>query len=239
MLGWRGKIGFITPAGDTVDYPEYHAVLPDGVIMPMTTLGVQRLVDDDVKKTFSMYPAAAKHLATQECDIIIAAGSLVFSYMGWELTQKMINGIRQSISTPVITDLEAHFDALRILSAKKIVIATPYEEARNQERKKLCESVGFEVLNIKGLGIQRRVELGQQPPYASYRLARQAFLEAPEADAIYISCPEWPTVSTVQNLEDDTGVPVVTAVTGVIWKALKTMHFGEPIKGYGKLLESL
>ena len=163
----------------------------------------------------------------------------MFSNVGYDRGQEMIQKIRATMTTPLLMDLDTHFDALRALSAKKIVIATPYEDARNEERKKLCESVGFKVLNIKGLGIQRRVDLERQAPYASYRLAKQAFLEAPEADAIYISCPEWPTVKHIERLENDTGKPVVSHATGIIWAALRTMHIKEPVKGYGRLLELL
>ena len=239
MFGWRGKIGKITPAGDWILSREYDSVLPEGVALTVTTLGVERLVSEDIEKTFSMYPAAANHLETQECDVIVAVGSLVFSYIGLDRTQQMIQKIRDTITTPIITDLDAHFDALRALSAKRIVVATPYEEGRNQERKRLCESVGFEVLNIKGLGVKRRIDLGKLPPYASYRLAKQVYLEAPEADAIYISCPEWPTVHNIEKLEQDTGKPVVSAVTGFVWGALRAMHFKGPVKGYGSLFETL
>ena len=239
MNFWRGKIGLISPAGDFNNYVEHAPLLPEGVIMTVTTLGVKRLVPQDAEKVFILYPAAAKHLASQECDVIIAAGSLVFSYIGSKRTEKMFRQMRATIAIPIISDLDAHFDAFRALSAKKIVMATPYTEARNEERKQLLHAVGFEVLAMKALGIENRVELGKLPPYASYRLAKQAFLEAPEADAIYISCPEWPTVRNIQKLEDDTGKPVVCHVNAVVWSALKAIHVTEPIKGYGRLMELL
>jgi len=79
--------------------------------------------------------------------------------------------------------------------------------------------------------------MAKLPPYASYRLAKQAFLEFPETDAIWISCPLWPTVRNIERLEYDTGKPVVTSVTANIWAAYREMHIKEPTKGYGKLLE--
>ena len=239
MSFWRGKIGFITPAGDHPICSEFGAVLPDGVIILVTTLGVERLIAEDFERVFSMYPVAAKHLATQECDVIIAGGGAPFSYIGYDRTQEMFQKIRETIAIPIISALDAYFDALRALSAKKIVIVTPFEEARNEERKRIFESAGFDVLNMKGLGIQRRVELRKQPPYASYRLAKQAFLEAPEADAIFIACPEWPTVGNIEKLEHDVLKPVVCSVTSLVWAALRALHIKEPIKGYGRLLQLL
>ena len=97
----------------------------------------------------------------------------------------------------------------------------------------------FEVLDIKGLGIGRKTDTEKVPHYTSYRLARQAYEEAPEADVIYISCPLWPTVRHIEKLESDTGVPVVADVAAVIWAALRAMHLKIPVNEFGRLLEQL
>ena len=238
MWGWRARIGFVIP-GDLLYGPEFYAILPDGVAMDFHSLGIEKLVPEEIERVFNLYLPAAKHLATQECDVIVFGGSPIMNYMGYDHALELKRKITEATGIPAVLHLEACFDALNFFSAKKIVIATPYAEARNQERKRLSESLGFEVLNIKGLGFERRVEFGKQPPYAAYRLAKQAFLEAPDADAIYISCPEWPTVSNIQKLESETEKPVVTSVTAIIWAALRILHIKEPIKGYGKVLELL
>ncbi len=214
MYSWRGKIGIVVPPGDTSnDFPEHAAVLPEGIKMVMSTVGIGMMIDEEIEKAFAKYPEVIKYLGTQECDVIVVSGALPFLYMGWDRSQQMIQELRETIAIPIILDLEATIDALRVLSAKKIVMATPFEEARNEERKKMLESAGFRVLNMKGLGIRRRLDVQKQPPYASYRLAKQTYLEAPEADAIYIACPDWPTVHNIEKLEVDVGRPEVTHVT--------------------------
>ena len=240
MFGYnRGKIGFISPAADVQNDFEFFTVLPDGVEMIVVPTAVRRFVSEDFEKAFSMYPAAAEYLVTQECEAIIAEGSLVFTHMGYDKSREMIQRIREAIGIPVIMNLEAHFDALKELSANKIVIVTPYVEAHTEERKRLCESLGFEVLNTKSLGLQRRIEVQKLPRYTSYKLSMQAILEAHDADAIYISCPEWPTINIIEKLEQDSGKPVVTPVGAEIRAVLRAMHIKESIKGYGKLLEDI
>jgi maleate isomerase len=201
------------------------------------TLGLEKITVDEMDRVFRQYLNAARLLATQECNVILIAGSAVQAYMGWERTLEMLRTIETDTGIPTTSDLKAAMDALKFLSAKKIIIVSPYEEARNQERKKLCEELGFEVLNTKGWGLHRRVDMSKLPSYASYKLAKQAFFETPEADAIYISCPEWQTTGNIERLEHDTGRPVVAAVQACVWATLREMQVIAPIKKYGKLFE--
>ena len=238
--GWRGKIGFICPGGEWCGCNEYYPLLPEGVALDVTTLGVDKMSPNAFESIFGMYLPAAKRLEAAECDVIVAGGAAPFNYLGYSRVQEeLMRKLREDISVPVTMSLDAHFDALRALKAKKIVIVTPYEDARNKERKELCESVGFEVLAIKGLGIGRKLDIEKLPHYTSYKLAMAAFREAPEADAIYISCPIWPTVRHIEKLEQDTGIPVVADVAAVIWAALRAMHLKIAIRGFGRLLEQL
>lgn len=236
MIGWRGRIGKVCPGDWHLD-TEFAPMLPEGVIIYAMTLGLEKVAVEEMERVFSQYLNAAKLLATQECNVLLIAGSAIQAYMGWDRTLEMLRSIETDTGIPTTSDLKAAMDALKFLSAKKIIIVSPYEEIRNQERKKLCEELGFEVLNTKGLGLHRRVDMSKLPSYASYRLAKQVFFETPEADAIYISCPEWQTTGNIERLEQDTGKPVVAAVQACVWATLREMRIVAPIKGYGKLLE--
>jgi len=236
MLSWRGRIGYICPPIWVLG-PEYGCILPEGVNIHVITLGLYKITPEEMQRVFDQYMPAAKRLAQDECDVIIVAGTPIEAYMGYDRMQQLLQEIGKSTGIPTTSELNAAIDALKWLSAKRIVIATPYEDKRNEERRKLCEKLGFEVLNIRGLGLAHPIEFMKQPPYATYRLAKQAFLEAPDCDAIWISCPVWGTVRNIEKLEHDVGKPVVTAITSVVWTALRAMQIKEPIKGYGKLLE--
>ncbi|MFH1759932.1 MAG: aspartate/glutamate racemase family protein [bacterium] len=212
-------------------------MLPEGVALDIITLGVSQLRTEDAEKVFPKYLPAAQHLEKQECDVIIAAGSIVFTLLGWDRSIEALQKIQDSVKVPVINNLQTHFDALDVFSAKKVALVTPYEDARNQERKKLLERFGYQVVSMKGLGLRRRIDIEKAPYYATYQLSKQAVAEAPDAEAIYISCPEWATIRNIEKIEKDTGIPVVAPVPSLIWAALKTMNIKASITGYGKLLE--
>ncbi len=239
-FGWRAKIGYVSPAGDWCGGSEYYPLLPDGVAIDIVTLGVQKLQADDIHKVFDKYLPAAKHLAAQECDVIVVAGSIVFTYVGYGESSSMIDRIREACGgVPIINNLDAHFDALRTFKAKKVVLVSPYEPPRNEERKKLLEQQGFQVVGMKGMNLSKRLDIEKLPHYMSYRLSKEAVRASPDCDAVYISCPEWPTIRNIDMIEKDTGKPVVAPVPALIWAALRKVGIKDEIKGYGRLMEML
>ena len=56
---------------------------------------------------------------------------------------------------------------------------------------------------------------------------------------MFLSCTDWRALETVDRLEKNLGKPVVTANQATIWAAFRTLGITEPIKGYGRLMESL
>ena len=236
MFGWKARVGFISP-GVHLCSQEWDQILPKGVVWVVATLGVCKLIPEEFEKVFDSYVPAAELLADRQVDFIICGGVPVHLCMGYEKGLAMAQRIEEITGIPTMWELTATVKALHKLSAKKIAIVTPMQEDRNLELRNAFEELGFNVLSIKGAGIQDNVELSNQPPYLTYRLAKEAIYEAPEAEAIYIHCPAWPAVSNVNILEKDFGKPVVTAIAGSLWAALDTLNIRAPVKDYGRLLE--
>jgi maleate cis-trans isomerase len=46
----------------------------------------------------------------------------------------------------------------------------------------------------------------------------------------------WRSVAYVQELEDDTGKPVVSSTAASLWWVLQVLGMKPPIEGFGKLL---
>lgn len=239
MFGWRARIGYINP-GVHIFSQEWDKVLPEGVAWAIVTLGaVDKVGPESFAGIGEKMFAAGKILATREVDIICIGGTPTQLHLGHDNARQLAARIQETTGVTTVLAVDGLVAALKILSAKSIVMATPYTDASNQEHAKFLEEQGIKVLAAKGLGVARSVEIGKQPPYASYRLARQAYREAPEAEAIWIGCPSWPTLANIDILENDTGRPVVTDVTFYVYQTLTTIGVKGPINGYGKLLEML
>ena len=238
MYGWRARIGKISPSRSDSFIYEFYKIVPEGIVLVMSGFTIFQLVDDDLEKGYQQIEESAKDLAKVGVDFIIAGGTPIFTRKGKGSDIKAIARIKELTGIPATTSATSAVNSWKRLSVKKLVVATPHEEERNQKLKSFLEQSGFEVLNIKGLGIRVAADMAKVPTYEVYRLAKQVFMEAPEAEGIHIPCARWPTISNIEKLENDLGVPVVTSTTGMIWNALDQLKIKEPIKGYGQLLEN-
>lgn len=238
MIGWRARVGYISP-GVHINSQEWDRPLPEGVVWAVVTLGVDRLVPEEFEQALQKCLWAGKVLASREADYIIVGGAPAQLSVGYERSLEMAKEIEKATGIPTKLQLTTAAEAFEKLSAKKIIIASPYEQENNEKHKKFIEKQGFEVINVKGLGAKRNLEITKQPGYASYRLAKEAFRETPRADAIWIPCTVWPVLSNVALLEKDLGIPVVPDIIHCLYAALTALNIKGPIKGFGKLLEML
>lgn len=236
MIGWRARIGFIA-AGVHLHSQEFDKPLPDGVVWAVVTLGVDRLVPEEFDQAMQKALWAGNVLATREVNYIIVGGAPAQLSVGYEKSLEMARQIEKNTGIPTKLQSTAAIDALNALQAKRIIISSPYEAENNERHKKFLENHGFKVVNVKGIGCPRNLDITKQPSDAAYRQAAQAFRETPNADAIWIPCVVWPVLTNIAPLEKDLGVPVVGDLTNCLFAALKGLKIHDSIKGFGKLLE--
>jgi maleate isomerase len=131
--------------------------------------------------------------------------------------------------------MSATVEALKHLNTRTTVVATAYKEMINHAVKRYYEDGGLRVLAIKGLEVAKPVDQVKLPDYASYRIARELFHQHRDVDSLLIQ-GRWRSVAYVQELEDDTGKPVVSSTAASLWWVMQTLGMKVPIEGYGKLL---
>ncbi len=120
---------------------------------------------------------------------------------------------------------------------KKIVIAGPYIDEVNQRFKEFYEASGFQVLKVAGLQIEDLYEMGATRPSKAYQITMQAVV--PEADGIFIACTNFRCSDVIEEIEKDSGKPVVTANQATAWQLMKMLRINDPVEGYGQLLRKI
>ena len=239
VWGWRAVLGFICPSlyGALPDRGTYE-VAPEGIAILATSLGINVVCPENLEEALTRVDNAAKALADGGADFIHLAGPFGTLMPARDIVQR-IEGVAK---LPASTGIGDQIDALHTLSVKKICHVHPGHFRKDYERlfQKLYKDNGIEVVNFKGLeDPQTNNDVRRLPLYVPYQLARKAYLEAPQADAIYIDCGAWGSPLLIDCLEQETGKPVITHPQMFLWSGLKALKIKTPVRGYGKIFETL
>ena len=178
-------------------------------------------------------------LARAEVDYIIVGGAPMVFLAGLGEHKRLLAEIKKITPIPATTDITCTMEAFDRLGAKKIAIGTPLTNEVNRALKAYLENEGYQVLAIKNLEMRGVVNIMRLPLETSYKLAREAYRAAPDAETIYLPCAVWPSLENIDAMERDFGIPVVTNFVSKYWAAMETLKIRQTIKGYGKLLETL
>src|SRR5258706_8687531 len=147
--------------------------------------------------------------------------------------------LRQETQLPVVTANGTVPDGLRTLGARSVIVVSPFIDARNQEIRNFFEANGFTVPATKGLGLAKNIDFARQSPDAAFTLARGLAKQHPDAEAIYIACPRWPSADIIAPLEAYTGKAVIAAPAAMVWGALKALKILDCKPDYDRLMERL
>jgi len=237
MYGWRATLGMITP-GVIAGGGELYPVLPRGVSILEYCLGIRELTRSDVERALENYEAAVAALARRGVDIINLGGSPPVIVGGYGADHRLMERARGVTSIPVTTSQTAAVEALRYLGVTRVAVTTPFPDELNELLRAFLEQSGFRVVSLVGLG-RPYEEVRRQPPAVAYRLAKQAYAQAPEAEAVYMAGGALPAVEVVELLERDLKVPVVASLLAALWNMLRLLRIAEPSAGYGRLLQGL
>jgi len=241
MIGWRMHLGVIFPTSIPARViREFYEVVPEGVDITMSTLTIRQLSIDDLEEALEGVERAAEQLARFEVDLIYFLGVPPVVIKGPGYDRELNARIKRVSGLPALTDITGVMQAFRKLSVKRLVMATPFEDEMNQRIRDFLKPEGFEIIHMKGLQIRRNVDIRKLPVPVEYSFVREVFRESPvEPDGIYIPCGGWGSIHNIQRLENDLGKPVITWLQAMIWSTMQMMGVREPVRGFGRLMETL
>jgi arylmalonate decarboxylase len=178
---------------------------------------------------------AAMLLATSDVDVI-AFGCTSCTY--FVSPERVRNDMRETAGCPAILTADAVLDAMRAMQFTCIAVIGPRTELVTQREVEFLTASGIEITAARCLGLgeteEERRSIGRVPPQVVHRLALSA--DSAQAQAIFISCTQLPTLSMIEPLERVLGKPVITSNQATMWRCLRAIKFGDSIPGFGKLL---
>ena len=238
MYGHRARIGYTSPPYLTETFPyEFYKMVPDGVMLTLTTLAIKSLTNhDEIKKSVDMTLDAAREMGRAGVNLVVFGGVPLNLSLGYEGLKQTMRDTEQEIGVPVTSSLTAQINALRRLDADKIVVVHPFAADAGYYPDYLRHA-GFELRGVRGVGKQVG-DLACIASQVAEDLARELYQDHPDADTIYFPAPHWGIIDVINPLEQDLGVNVVTAMQAIVWESLRGCGIQDRIAGYGRLLRA-
>jgi maleate cis-trans isomerase len=100
----------------------------------------------------------------------------------------------------------------------------------NERLRGYLEADGFKVLAMQGLGTEAHSTISTERIRALV-----AEVDRPEAQAIFVSCSNFPTLDILESLEAKHGKPVITSNASGMWKMLRLIGDRREVPGGGRL----
>ena len=236
----RVKMGVIIPTVNTVTEPEFNAMKPPGVTVHVTRMpihfhpevdGFKGLMEDlDIR--LNEFVQFAADIVAYNCTV----GSMACP------SKMLIDKIESVTQAPGVATASSVVQALTALKSEYISLATPYADTTNEHEKEFLERNGIKVVKMAGMNFDAvEPELGRKfaevPEDVIFRHALS--VDHSDAQALFLSCANFPTAPLVQKIEMQLGKPVITSNTATFWAGLRKAGITDTIEGFGSLFSIL
>jgi len=146
--------------------------------------------------------------------------------------------IHDASSAVSITAAGALVQALKALGARRVGFASPYLGEINAQAAAFLASEDIDTVRVHDIGrALGNYGQGELTPDEVYDLARAA--DAPEAEAIVLSCTDMRSVEVINAIEAAVGKPVVTSNQAMVFALCQALDLAKPEVSPGRLFECL
>jgi maleate cis-trans isomerase len=221
--GARARLGLIVPPNNTVSESEWASMMPAGVTMHSLRIKLNPLARSEAEQAVLRESLREACLLFAEADMsgLIFACTAPSAISPRHAMEAMMHG---TVGLPSVTAAAAVVDAIVALSAKNVVLMSPFSAAVTAHEADFMTTEGIRVLSQHSLGHGtyapgRKLEIHTIPP--SDVCAAVSRIDYAEADAIVISGTNLVTFPVIEEIEALTGKPVISSNQAMLWSALR------------------
>jgi maleate isomerase len=247
--GWRARIGLLVPAGDLGPESEFQAMAPAGVSIHATRVPFGAMAPGgDMDEAIPLAPVRAfaepphvddaAELLSNAPIHVIAYGFTSSSYTGSAKDDQVMAERLQARARgiPVVVTGTAALSAIEAIGASKLALISPpwFSDELTELGADYFRREGLDVVSAE----TARVPKGQRDfhPGILYEWVRSAVPAS--ADVVFVGGNGFRAVSIVEVLEEDLGIPVLTANQVLFWNSLRTAGIRADVNGYGAIFRS-
>jgi maleate isomerase len=143
--------------------------------------------------------------------------------------------VKEGYPTPVVTSAGALIAGLNALGAKRVSLVAPYLKPLTSLVVDYIEAEGIRVIDNVSLEIADNVEVGRRDPMALVSIYRDLKLTGVDA-LVLSSCVQMPSLPAVPIVEQQCGLPVVSASICTTHQMLQRIGLKTYVPNAGSLL---
>ncbi len=210
----------------------------DSLRFVTTGLGIERMTPASFDAALDRIPAAAEQLAAAGADAIELTGTSLTFYKGEAFNQQLCERVRRASGLNATTMSNGVIDALKAVGARRIAVATAYNDEVNERLRLFLLEHGLEPLVITGMGLVAMDDVHGVGQQDVLDFCTTVHASAPGADSLLVSCGGLRTLEIIAPLEAATGVPVVSSMPHGLWAGARLAGLSGAAPGYGRLLSA-
>jgi maleate isomerase len=241
------RIGQIVPSSNVTMETEIpamlrarEAILPERFTFHSSRMRMKRVTKEELAAMDADSDRCALELSDAAVDVMGYACLVAIMSMGHgyhRISQQRLHGrtVENGHPAPVVTSAGALVEGLEALGAKRVSVLTPYMKPLTQMVVDYIANEGFEVQDSLALEIPDNLEVAAQDP--ANLLDHYKRLDLSGIDVLVLSaCVQMPSLASIQKVEDEIGVPVVSAAVCTTYRMLKELKLETRVPGCGALL---
>lgn len=241
------RIGQIVPSSNTTMETEIPAMLraregllPERFTFHSSRMRMKNVTREELAAMDKDSDRCALELSDAKVDVLGYACLVAIMSMGHgyhRTSQQRLHQVTvgNGSPAPVVTSAGALIDGLKTLEAKTISLICPYMKPLAKLVVDYIENEGITVKDYVALEIPKNDEVGAQNPANLLDIVKRVDLK--NIDVLVASaCVQMPSLPAIAKLEQQVGLPVVSAAVCTSYQILKSLGLKPQVPDAGELL---
>jgi maleate isomerase len=241
------RIGLIVPSSNTTmetELPRLFAGLqpaPAEFTFHSSRVRMTSVTAEELTRMVEASVVAAEHLADMRPDVVAYACLVAIMTQGanyhvqaeHELSKAMASS---GAGAPVVSSAGALLAGIDALGARRVAVVAPYLKPLTRSVVGYLEAAGTHVVDSASLEVSDNRAVGCLPPERVLEAARTVSLDGAEA-LVLSACVQMPSLDLVEQVEQETGLPVLTAATSTAYVLMRRLGLPTLVPRAGALLD--
>lgn len=227
----KARIGFVSGgAGSMPHYNSFLPIVPKEIAVEFQGLELYgKSLYEIADKKEIILRRVKEFIAERKWDglILTAAPTEV-------LNPGLYDDLKAAVSIPFTTALNACVAALRVYSAPRVLLLTPFDARLNDLIVTHLAKVGVTAVSpnsFEELAVPKRMT-----PDEVFDLTKKHLAAVGKVDAIYFQGAVLDPIKCLERIESELNATVIASNPAMFWYVLSKLKLSYPMAGYGRLL---